>query len=248
MRPLLVYSFMFVAFIYSAFAMDSYSFAGFTTIDTTILEDLTRNEPHNAGLTDGQLQCWNMLAWAHYRDGFELPLEYLQIPKTTFRLYSPPTRLAAFINERLPYTCRDKAQIIGHKHLDEQGLMLIIKKQIEQQKPLLIYYVKNDRIRLATIVGYKHLGKNTEQSHILIKNSEHPIIQSWPISELLYAMDLSSILEILQSGRDYRHYFKDKKHFDLLMDLVHELYNFTLMLFTPPPHKRPNQLAYCQLL
>ena len=60
----------------------------FSTIDNEILRDLDQKAPRES-LSDAQLQYWNMLAWAHYRDNFEPPIEFVLVPdKTCFNFWA----------------------------------------------------------------------------------------------------------------------------------------------------------------
>jgi hypothetical protein len=250
MRSIIICVFIIIALQNSTHAVDAIKFDDFVTIDRGILMDLNRNEPINDRLSGGQLQCWNMLAWAHYTENFEVPLESIKLPHASnFKLFGPPLKLAEFLNDRLPYSLQYQATILGAEHLHESELIAIIKKHIDKEKPLLIYYLRNSSYHLATIIGYKKSDYQTKYSQILLKTTEQRGSRIMLASELLQLMDQSDNLEMLRSVKPDRRYFSIEAHFMLLQELVAQMHNFTFVTFKKKPQKsRYKAKSCCQLL
>jgi hypothetical protein len=175
-------------------------------------------------LTPGQKQIGYLLYWAYHP--LSITDEIIMLPSDEkFAQYSPPQILTQFINQRLPYFSQIKAKVLQFDKLDNDMLFNIITKYINQETPVTIYCVDDNKYQLTTIIGYN----NNTRDFLYLDNEFH--IKEIVINELLNCSDLTDVVAWLSLIEPKLSKFLANNEKKLLSNLKEQLQKFTMIVF-----------------
>lgn len=164
------------------------------TLSPSLLRLLLDSQPKEKKWTSAMVQCWNLMAWAHLKNGSKIPDSIFEENTTSIKEHALPPNLVKLIHERLPRSF--SAKLFKKDHFNKNELEKTIEDNIDADRPLLIYYVDEDeKIRIRMIAGYKK--DHQEQINAAILLTKNPNgdaqLQTIAVGDLKKIMDMESL-------------------------------------------------------
>jgi hypothetical protein len=227
-----------------AFAMEKkedlfYSIRDFITIDKNIIVEIINNAPNNKTWTPSQMQSWCILAWANYLQGISKIPNLTLAPNTKFYIFSPPEKLANFINSKL-CTQAIETKPYGLTNLNSKELFGIVKKATLKNTPILIYTLEKNKVSIRTIIGYNNEQILTFKSNTGTKVNLDKISIARCIKIMNFTMVLKDLKLLLLKAAN-----RNSTEIEVSQELVNQLQTYNFIIFKKP--ENINNLKFCNL-
>lgn len=158
------------------------------------LQEIILHSPSELKQRSSELQSWYVIAWAYLEQSNIAPAaSVVSEGERKFKHYASPVKLAEFINDRFPARYY-RANAVSTDKLEAEQLLEIVKINLINNTPLLVYNYDYNYLLIGMIVGYHQQKEN--MLLVLSQDQEgNTGIKTVNIETMIKIMDLSSVIK-----------------------------------------------------